>query len=89
MGRRAAIGRMFLGATAAALGFSLTLNHAFVDGNKRAAHAAMEAFLMLNGFEFVGTIDEHERLMLDLADGRISREQLAAWVEQHVEPVHR
>jgi death-on-curing protein len=31
---------------AAALGFSLALNHAFVDGNKRIAHAAMEVFLL-------------------------------------------
>lgn len=72
---------------AAALGFSLTLNHPFVDGNKRAAHAAMEVFLMLNGLELIGTVDEHERLMLDLADGRISREQLATWIEQRVRPV--
>jgi death on curing protein len=34
---------------AAALGFSLALNHPFVDGNKRVAHAAMEAFLIMNG----------------------------------------
>lgn len=72
---------------AAALGFSLTLNHPFVDGNKRAAHAAMEVFLMLNGLELIGTVDDHERLMLDLADGRISREQLATWIEQRVKPV--
>jgi death-on-curing protein len=74
---------------AAALGFSLTLNHPFVDGNKRAAHAAMEVFLLLNGVELLGTVDEHERLMLDLADGCISREQLAAWLEQRVKPVDR
>jgi death on curing protein len=72
---------------AAALGFSLTLNHPFVDGNKRAAHAAMEVFLMLNSLELIGTVDEHERLMLDLADGRISREHLATWIEQRVKPV--
>lgn len=74
---------------AAALGLSLTLNHPFVDGNKRAAHAAMEVFLMLNGLELIGTVDEHERLMLDLADGHISREQLATWIEQRVRPVDR
>jgi len=34
------------------LGFSLALTHPFLDGNKRAAHAAMEAFLLVNGFEF-------------------------------------
>ena len=34
---------------AAALCFSLVMNHPFVDGNKRIGHAAMETFLVLNG----------------------------------------
>jgi death on curing protein len=34
---------------AAALAFSLAKNHAFEDGNKRIAHAAMETFLVMNG----------------------------------------
>jgi death on curing protein len=76
-------------AKAAALGFSLALNHPFIDGNKRVAHAAMEAFLILNGFEFTGTVDEHERLMLDLAAGKVEREQLAAWIDRHIEPAHQ
>jgi death-on-curing protein len=33
---------------AAALGFSLVLNHPFVDGNKRIGHASLEKFLILN-----------------------------------------
>lgn len=71
---------------AAALGFSLTLNHAFVDGNKRVAHAAMEVFLVLNGLALVASVDEQERLMLDLADGQITRDELAAWLERHTKP---
>jgi death-on-curing protein len=74
---------------AAALAFSLTLNHPFVDGNKRVAHAAMEVFLLLNGFELQGTVDEQERLMLDLAAGRLTREELATWLEEHIKPVAR
>ena len=74
-----------LHAKAAALGFSLALNHPFLDGNKRVAHAAMEAFLMLNGVEIVASVDEQERLMLDLAAGNITREQLTTWLETHVE----
>src|SRR5215510_4124205 len=46
---------------AAVLGFSLALNHAFLDGNKRVAHAAMEVFLVLNGHEIVASVDEQER----------------------------
>lgn len=36
---------------AASLGFSLIQNHPFVDGNKRTAHATLETFLVLNGYE--------------------------------------
>ncbi len=36
---------------ASALGYSLNKNLGFVDGNKRTAHAAVEMFLLMNGFE--------------------------------------
>jgi len=55
-----------------------------VDGNKRVAHAAMEVFLVPNGFELTGSIDEHEAKMLDLAAGLVSREQLEAWLEPRI-----
>ena len=74
-------------AKAAALGFSLALNHPFVDGNKRVAHASMEVFLILNGVELIADIDEQEKLMLDLADGHMTREQSTGWLENHVKPV--
>lgn len=77
-----------LHAKAAAMGFSLALNHPFLDGNKRVAHAAMEAFLMLNSFEIVAAVDEQERLMLDLAAGLVTREQLTDWLEKHLQPAN-
>ncbi|HEY3162184.1 MAG TPA: type II toxin-antitoxin system death-on-curing family toxin [Vicinamibacterales bacterium] len=70
-----------------ALGFSLALNHPFLDGNKRVAHAAMEVFLLFNGYEIMASVDEQERLMLDLAAGSVTREQLAEWLEAHLRPV--
>jgi death-on-curing protein len=75
-----------LPAKAAALGCSLALNHPFLDGNKRIAHAAMEAFLLLNGQEIEAHVDEQERLMLDLAAGLITREQLTDWLDAHIVP---
>jgi death-on-curing protein len=63
-----------LHAKAAALSFSLAMNHPFADGNKRAAHAAMEVFLILNAYEIAAPVDEQERLMLDLAAGKIKCE---------------
>jgi death-on-curing protein len=72
---------------AAALAFSLVQGHPFVDGNKRAGHAAMETFLVLNGTEIDGPVDDQERLMLDLAAGRIGRSQLIDWLRHHLRPL--
>ena len=71
---------------AAALCFSLVSNHAFVDGNKRIAHAAMEALLMLNGFELQASVDEQERVMLSLASSSFAREELVEWIREHSTP---
>lgn len=70
----------------AALCFSLVMNHPFVDGNKRVGHAAMETFLILNGFELDAGVDEQERIILDLAAGKLTREQLTSWVKEHSHP---
>ena len=69
---------------AAALGFSLVMNHPFVDGNKRVGHAAMETFLILNGSELDAPVDEQEQAMLELAAGRLSRDALVAWLRDNV-----
>jgi death-on-curing protein len=71
---------------AAALCFALVRDHPFVDGNKRTGHAAMETFLLLDGTEIDAPVDEQERLMLDLAAGRVSRSDLTNWLSVHVKP---
>lgn len=72
---------------AAALCFSLVQNHAFVDGNKRVAHVAMETFLVLNGGEIDADVGDQERLMLALAAGQIDRAQLTDWLRHHFKPL--
>jgi death on curing protein len=67
-----------------ALGFALAQGHPFVDGNKRVAHAAMATFLLLNNADIAATVDEQERLMLNLASGRLSRSDLVDWLREHV-----
>jgi death-on-curing protein len=69
---------------AAILCFSLVKNHPFIDGNKRVAHAAMEIFLVRNGMELFSDVDEQEQLMLNLASGRTSHEELSAWLQAKV-----
>ena len=72
---------------AAALCFAVVQGHPFVDGNKRVGHAAMETFLVLNGVEINAPVDDQERLIFDLAAGRLSRTQLTDWLRQHFAPL--
>ena len=72
---------------AAALCLALVQGHPFVDGNKRVGHAALETFLVLNGTEIDAPVDAQERLMLDLAAGRLDRSQLTEWLRQHLKPL--
>jgi death-on-curing protein len=71
---------------AVSLGFSLIQNHPFVDGNKRTAHAAMETFLVLNGYEIRATVDEQESVILQVASGRMNRNEFVRWLNAHIEP---
>lgn len=72
---------------AAILGFSMIINHPFLDGNKRIGHAAIEAFLMFNGYEIIAPVEEQEEIILNVAAGEISKEDFAAWLESHIEPM--
>ncbi len=76
-----------LSSKAAALGFSLIMNHPFIDGNKRIGHAAAEAVLMLNGFEITAEVDEAEAEILAVAAGQRTREEFQEWIERHVRPI--
>lgn len=69
---------------AAAICYSLVMNHPFFDGNKRVGHAAMEIFLLLNGRELDVSIDESEQIILKLASGALKREQFTQWVREHI-----
>ncbi|MEJ2211852.1 MAG: type II toxin-antitoxin system death-on-curing family toxin [Anaerolineae bacterium] len=69
---------------AAALGFSLILNHPFVDGNKRLGHAAMAILLYLNGYEIKASVDEQEQVILRLAAGDLERDEFIDWLRVRV-----
>lgn len=73
---------------AAALGFSIIMNHPFVDGNKRTGHAATETFLVLNGLEINACVDEQERVVLAIASGELERKAFVEWLQQHTAPAN-
>ncbi len=69
-----------LQAMAAAYGYHLCQNHAFVDGNKRIAAVTMATFLAINGQELA--VDEVElyQAVMAVADGRLDKNGLAQWL---------
>ncbi len=71
---------------AAAYGVGLAKNHAFVDGNKRAAFLAVGLFLHINGYRLRATQAEATVTMLDVAAGTMKEPEFAAWLRQHTQP---
>ena len=62
---------------AAAYLYHLAMNHPFLDGNKRTAFAAMDAFLWLNGYELDLSDDQTYQLVLDVVEKTLSKEALS------------
>jgi death-on-curing protein len=73
-----------LAVCAATYAFHITKAHAFIDGNKRVGGAAAEAFIKLNGALLDATDDEFHELILDIAAGRMTRDEVDAWFTARV-----
>jgi death-on-curing protein len=69
---------------AASLCSALVGNRPFKSGNFRTGHAAMETFLVLNGFEIVAPASEQEDMVGRVAEGSACRGELAAWLRAHL-----
>lgn len=65
---------------AAAYGYGIAMNHPFIDGNKRIAFQAMYVFLGINGLAIAADEAEVVRLMLALASGAVTEDELADWL---------
>ena len=66
---------------AAALWESLSMNHPFVDGNKRVAAAGMITFLAINGCVIKPDALTLYRFIIENLEGRsFSHDRLAAWL---------
>lgn len=71
---------------AAALFESLISNHAFVDGNKRAAFFICDVFLRLNGWKLKMSADAGYTFIVgSLEEGRCDYDHLLPWIRQYLE----
>ena len=70
---------------AAAILYHLAKNHPFLDGNKRTAYGAMETFLRLNGYNLALSNEESYNMVIQVAQGEMSKEELSLLLEQHIQ----
>ena len=75
-----------LAALAAAYGFGIAKNHPFIDGNKRAALMAIYTFLAINDFELEAPEPEAVSMILAVADGSTTEDELATWIRGRLVP---
>jgi death-on-curing family protein len=70
-----------IAAKAAAYLYHIAMNHPFIDGNKRSAFAVTDTFLRLNGFSLNLTDDRVYDLVMQVAEGRMTKEELSTELE--------
>lgn len=68
---------------AAAYGFHICQNHPFFDGNKQTALISMYMFLYVNGYKLVADKKSLFALIMDLANGEVSKEELTKYLKEH------
>ncbi|MDI1228585.1 MAG: type II toxin-antitoxin system death-on-curing family toxin [bacterium] len=68
---------------AASYGFGLAKNHAFVDGNKRAAFLSIGMFLAINGHKLVADQVDAIQTVLAVAAGQLDERGLSVWIQKN------
>lgn len=71
---------------AASYAVGLAKNHAFVDGNKRAAFLAVGLFLGINGYRLRATQAEATLAVMGVAAGEVDEAGFAQWIREHIQP---
>ncbi|HMQ58940.1 MAG TPA: type II toxin-antitoxin system death-on-curing family toxin [Rhizobiaceae bacterium] len=72
---------------AAALWESLTMNHGFIDGNKRVGFAATYVFLRMNGLKIIADAREATTFVLGhLEAGTFTKDNLDTWLRANTRP---
>ena len=82
-------GKATIAELAAAYASGLAHNHPCFDGNKRLAFLSIGLFLRLNGHRLVAGKVEAVEVMVMLAAGKLSEEELSRWIEANTERPRR
>lgn len=85
---KATFGNQFLHPTiheqAAAYLYHITMNHPFIDGNKRTAFAVMDTFIRLNGYFLNLTNAQAYNLVIRLTQRQMSKTELTNYLKEFI-----
>ncbi len=73
---------------AATLFRSLTMNHPFLDANKRTAYQVMKYFLYTNGLHMKAEQQEIVELCITTANNILQEKEVAIWVKKHTRNIN-
>ncbi len=71
---------------AAAYAFGIARNHPFVDGNKRTAYVTCRTFMVINGWDMVGSLEARYAAFVSMASGEMDEEAFTDWLRRHARP---
>jgi death-on-curing protein len=69
---------------AAAYAYGIARNHPFADGNKRTAWVVARLFLAVNGQKLAFDKVDATNMVIALAAGELSEEELTGWFRDHL-----
>lgn len=72
---------------AAGLMYSLCMNHAFTDGNKRTAWGSTKRFLWLNGYHLQAKSKEAADFMVMVDNNKPELKEIASWLKAHCKKI--
>ena len=70
---------------AAALGYGISINHPFLDGNTNTAFVIMAVFLEINQVKLTASEVDVVNIMLGIATGTTSEKMLSDWLKENIE----
>jgi death-on-curing protein len=67
--------------------FHINKNHPFIDGNKRTSATVMELFIKINNYVLTATENELYELILRIADGTLTRDDVEKELVHWIKPI--
>lgn len=69
---------------AAAYLYHITMNHPFIDGNKRTAFAVMDTFIRINRHSLIISDQEAYDLVIKVATRQLNKQDLSQYLSQTI-----